>query len=378
MCFRQNMGIMNMKRLISILLMLVMLITLAACGKPSGVPNSYGFEDEPEENSSEYIVDNEDQAQKIITCSHKNLFGLEKIVLFNNKAVVIFDKKTSDKTRGFLGKGKNAVKYVTFSFNNLSPMETEFNVSKKDGKYILEADCRYEESDMIDPDISVKITRIFIKGQHDSMNVQIYADDLELNLYKENHDSFTQSYESAKTEWSGVEAEIYESETEVSMGVFFSYELDLTDYWNQDLECEADGVIYKITGYGYYLSLTIENTGEEVKTIAGTRYLQRVKDGVLIDLGRDRRETIYQHRKFKDLPVVKIWKMPSDDSEVSWQHGVDPDISLKENETIEIKPGQRYYVEILVEDFDVYKDGTYRLSFGKARLDFNLEWIVIS
>ena len=366
-----------MKRLISILLILVMLVTLAACGKPSGVPLSYGYEDEPEENSSEFVSDNENQAQKIILCSHRNLFGLEKIVLFSNKAVAVFDKKTNDKTKGFLGKSNKAVQSVTFSFNNLSPMDTDFNISKENGKYILEAVCRYEKSDLIDPYREVKITSLFIKGKHDSMDIQIYADDLELNLYKENHDSFTQSFESSKTEWSGVVAKIYKSETADDSGISCSYELDLADYWNQDLECEADGIRYEISGYGHYLSLTVENTGEEIKAIAGTRYLQRVKDGVLIDLGRNRREWSYQTTKFKDMPAVKIWEIPVGDTDGSWRRSSDPDVILNENETFEIKPGQRYYVEILIEDFDAFKDGQYRLSFGKANLDFDLKWIVI-
>lgn len=35
------------------------------------------------------------------------------------------------------------------------------------------------------------------------------------------------------------------------------------------------------------------------------------------------------------------------------------------------------YAEILVMDFDMYKDGIYRLTFGEAIIDFELQWKMI-
>ena len=41
--------------------------------------------------------------------------------------------------------------------------------------------------------------------------------------------------------------------------------------------------------------------------------------------------------------------------------------------------GQResMYAEILVMDFDMVKDGIYRLTFGDAVIDFELQWKMI-
>ena len=103
----------------------------------------YGFEDEPSDNSSEYTVADEDKAQKVIRSPHNNLLGIEKIVLFENRATAVFDKKTNDKTTGFLKGGNAGIQYLWFSFNNLSPLETVYNVSEDEDKYILEASCGY-------------------------------------------------------------------------------------------------------------------------------------------------------------------------------------------------------------------------------------------
>ena len=104
---------------------------------------AYGFEDEPSDNSSEYTVADEDKAQKVIRSPHNNLLGIEKIVLFENRATAVFDKKTNDKTTGFLKGGNAGIQYLWFSFNNLSPLETVYNVSEDEDKYILEASCGY-------------------------------------------------------------------------------------------------------------------------------------------------------------------------------------------------------------------------------------------
>ena len=77
-------GTSNAKRIPAALLAAIMLLPVTACNKQddptvntstettaesTAITYTFGFTDEPEENESEYIVDNEDKAQKVITLS---------------------------------------------------------------------------------------------------------------------------------------------------------------------------------------------------------------------------------------------------------------------------------------------------------------------
>ena len=123
--------------------------------------------------------------------------------------------------------------------------------------------------------------------------------------------------------------------------------------------------------------MIITNNGNETKVIGGTRYLQRVDGDALIDLSRDNREMTVYEGKVKELPIVKIWSFSSSDPDQHLHRSPDPGNILKENETYELMPGEYLYAEILVYDFDIDKDGIYRLTFGDAELDFELEWKMI-
>lgn len=384
----------NFKKHSAALLAGLMLFAITACGKTDTTSEendteattsatttqtgTFGFEDEPEENTSEYTVDNEDQAQKIITCSHRNLFGLEKIVLFENRMVAVFDKDTCDKSDCFLKKGSKKIQYVCLSTNNTSGIQPEFDLYEDNGKYILDTTFHCEESNLIDPARKVKITRFFVRGNADALNVEILADDLEISLYKDNNDSHKQYYDASEKTWSAVKTNDDEHQSyEYSEGITVSWSLDLANYWERP-EYVIDGVAYKINGYGHYVSFVIENRSNETKTIGGTRYLQLVNDDDLVDLGRDSREsTIYYEGVIKDMPKVKIWSLGSSDPNQPWQRTPDPQFTLNENETFELEPGTTLYVEILAADFDIGRDGIYRLTFGEAQLDFELEWEMI-
>ncbi len=379
-------------RITAAVLAVMLLLSFSSCNKTAGttvgttaetsssvstnVTYTFGFEDEPEENDSDYIFDYEDQAQRVLKFSHRNLFGLEKIVLFEDRLTAVFDKNTNDKSGGFLGKGNDGIQYMWFSFNNLSAMETQFDVSEEQDKYILNAVCHYEKSDLIDPSREVMIIRFYVKGEHDSMNIIICADDLELSLFKENFDSHKQNYDASENKWSEVITNIYErNSSSGDEGISISYDLGMIR--DAFYEYEVDGISYKITSYGHYLSVLITNNGNETKIIGGTRYLQRVDGDVLIDLSRDNREMNLSEGKVKDLPIVKLWSFSNSDPDQHYQRSPDPGVILKENETYELKPGQYLYAEILVYDFDADKDGIYRLTYGEAELDFELEWKMI-
>lgn len=385
-------GTSNAKRIQAALLAVLMLLPVNACHKQNdttvdtstettaeitAVTYTFGFTDEPEENSSEYIVDNEDKAQKVIACSHRNLFGIEKVVLFEDRAVAVFDKNTCDKCGCFIGQGNDAIHHIWLSFNNLSGIEAQFNITEDQGKYILDAACQYEESDLIDPNREVKITGFGIKGMKEYMTVDIFAGDLEINFSEENHDTHTMYYDASEKTWSEVTTEIYESGNESDIDGFdVTWSLDLI-YDQEQQVYEYDGVTYQVQSYNRELCILIYNKSDETKTIGGTRYLQRVNGDDLIDLSRNDREINYAGVIVKDMPVAKVWSLGHSDQNSPWDRTPDPQFTLYENETFEIGPGESMYAEILVMDFDMYKDGIYRLTFGDAVIDFELQWKMI-
>ena len=385
-------GTSNAKRIQVALLAAIMLLPVTACNKQNdttvdtsiettaestAVTYTFGFIDEPEENTSEYTVDDEDKAQKVITCSHRNLFGIEKVVLFEDRVAAVFDKNTCDKCGCFIGQGNDAIQNIWFSFNNLSGIEAQFNITEDQGKYILDAACQYEESDLIDPNREVKITGFGIKGMKEYMTVDILAGDLEINFSEENHDTHTMYYDASEKTWSDVTTEIYESGNESDLDGFdVTWSLDLI-YDQEQQVYEYDGVTYQVQSYNRELCISIYNKSDETKTIGGTRYLQRVNGDDLIDLSRNDREINYAGVIVKDMPVAKVWSLGHSDQNSPWDRTPDPQFTLYENETFEIAPGESMYAEILVMDFDMYKDGIYRLTFGDAVIDFELQWKMI-
>lgn len=66
-----------MRRLLAVILVIVSVFALASC-------------------SRRYQVEGEKDALKVYTCSKRNMAGLEKIVMFEDRIVVVFDKKASD------------------------------------------------------------------------------------------------------------------------------------------------------------------------------------------------------------------------------------------------------------------------------------------
>ena len=385
-------GTSNAKRIQVALLAAIMLLSVTACNKQNdttvdtssettaestAVTYTFGFTDEPEENESEYIIGNEDKAQKVITCSHRNLFGIEKVVLFEDRVAAVFDKNTCDKCGCFIGQGNDAIQYILVSFNNLSGIEAQFNITEDQGKYILDVACQYEESDLIDPNREVKITGFGIIGVKESIYADILAGDLEIGFSEENHDTHKMYYDASEKTWSAVTTKVYESNNDSdTTGIEITWSLDLI-YSQEQQVYEYDGVTYQVQSYNRELCILIYNKSEETKSVGGTRYLQRVNGEDLIDLGRNSREMNYAGVIVKDMPVAKVWSLGHSDQYSPWDRTPDPQFTLYENETFEIAPGESMYVEILVMDFDMVKDGIYRLTYGEAEMDFELEWEMI-
>ena len=209
------------------------------------------------------------------------------------------------------------------------------------------------------------------------MTVDILAGDLEINFSEENHDTHTMYYDASEKTWSDVTTEIYESGNESDLDGFdVTWSLDLI-YDQEQQVYEYDGVTYQVQSYNRELCILIYNKSDETKTVGGTRYLQRVNGDDLIDLSRNDREINYAGVIVKDMPVAKVWSLGHSDQNSPWDRTPDPQFTLYENETFEIAPGESMYVEILAMDFDMVKDGIYRLTFGDAIIDFELQWKMI-
>ena len=71
-----------LKKVLAFLLAAVSLFSLAGC------KNSV--------QSGEVEINNEDEANEVIKCPNDNMFGLEKIAVFDDHVVVVFDKEICD------------------------------------------------------------------------------------------------------------------------------------------------------------------------------------------------------------------------------------------------------------------------------------------
>ena len=184
-------------------------------------------------------------------------------------------------------------------------------------------------------------------------------------------------YDASEKTWSDVTTEVYESNNDSdTTGIEITWSLDLI-YSQEQQVYEYDGVTYQVQSYNRELSILIYNKSDETKNVGGTRYLQRVNGDDLIDLGRNSREMNYAGVIVKDMPVARVWSLGKADQNSAWNRTPDPQLTLYENEPFEIAPGESMYAEILAMDFDMYKDGIYRLTYGEAEMDFELEWKMI-
>ena len=97
-------------------------------------------------------IEGEDEAWKVYTYPSDNMFGLEKIVLFEDYAVAVFDVKKCDAGYVPLESLDMDKKYsVTVHMDNLySYRNGETSLKKRNGKYVLSAGSTYDEAKKID------------------------------------------------------------------------------------------------------------------------------------------------------------------------------------------------------------------------------------
>ena len=157
-----------------------------------------------------YKVENEEQSIKTYICPNDNMFGLEKVVVFENSVVAVFDKEICDRSDyGSMSYDEERVKYPAYAdYMNVSTSRiTESTIDIKNGKYVVSMSFEYDEADKFNPDEDVEITGFNVLGKR----VTFYDGDIEL-FYSieggESFDDFRQVYSQSSGKWGDIENEL--------------------------------------------------------------------------------------------------------------------------------------------------------------------------
>ena len=157
-----------------------------------------------------YRVENEEQSIKTYICPNDNMFGLEKVVVFEKSVVAVFDKEICDRSDyGSMSYDEERVKYPAYAnyMNVSTSMITESTIDIKNGKYVVSMSFEYDEADKFNPDEDVEITGFNVLGKR----VTFYDGDIELFYSIEgggSFDDFRQVYSQSSGKWGDIENEL--------------------------------------------------------------------------------------------------------------------------------------------------------------------------
>ncbi len=185
----------NLNILISIL-SIICVVVLSACGK-----------------DNTYKVDGEEEAIRIYSCPVDNMFGLEKVVVFEDRVIAVFDKEISDDSeygkiaynerKGYLPAGARLSNLSTYKGG-------ESTLEEKDGKYIVTVGFEYDEANKIDSNKEIEITGFAVCGR----NIYFNDGDLQLLYTFEGGDcfeDFCQDYSGDEGEWGEIQYKCIDS-----------------------------------------------------------------------------------------------------------------------------------------------------------------------
>ncbi|MBR3341361.1 MAG: hypothetical protein IKG30_07050 [Clostridiales bacterium] len=352
-----------MRKIIASVLLIVMLSGFAGCNKKTG-----------------FKVGNEDNALCVYNCPSDNLFGLEKVVIFDDSAVAVFDKKVCDRKNNlqYIDKYIDEEEYhygfsvtVDNYYTGMLVFESadsnrifKSNVRITDGRYVVTESFTDDEQRKIDPEKEFKITGLNVAQR----SIAINDGSFELS-YTEINDSgkkreITQSYDAAKGKWGKeIKGEFSSSETDIVKSYFLR--LPAYDEKYDEYSCEKDGVKYTLTNFGDYFELEIINRSEETRTIGGDYKLQKLDNGVFRDL-----PTVENNGFYNSFPRVVLYDVKYDSEKT--------EISLGSyNDTFDIEPFQKINANLLSLPYNLLASGEYageyRLIYGDAVIDFNIE-----
>ena len=185
-CMGINMGMKT--RLLSIVLVLALIVSLAGCSAPP------------------ITIEGEENAKAVYTCSPDNMFGLERIVIFQTETVVVFDMQKCD-LKGYGGSLSDVTVENLKVHVSMDNADGIWNISSKievrDGKYIV-TNHSYEDR-RYDPDKDVTLESITVNGK------TVFINDGSFYLiYTRNSDggkmkTYTQKYDPVKGTWGKIE-----------------------------------------------------------------------------------------------------------------------------------------------------------------------------
>ena len=175
-------------KLFSMVLVMTLILFLAGCSAPP------------------ITIEGEENAKAVYTCSPDNMFGLERIVIFQTETVVVFDMQKCD-LKGYGGSLSDVTVENLKVHVSMDNADGIWNISSKievrDGKYIV-TNHSYEAR-KYDPDKDVTLESITVNGK------TVFINDGSFYLiYTRNSDggkmkTYTQKYDPVKGTWGKIE-----------------------------------------------------------------------------------------------------------------------------------------------------------------------------
>ena len=198
------------KRTLAVFLAAVSLFSFASCKK------------------SELIIENEDAAEDVIECTNDNMFGLEKIVVFEDHVVVVLDKKICDdfkydendwSAKGnytlerYLDEEDPKFKLTVINFAPGYDKDCSSSIEVKNEKYVVTVSFDNDESHKEDPNEDFKIYCVWI-GDFD---IEFDEETVEMEYIARGCDImffYTQVYDRSAKTWSRVNENVVGCETQ--------------------------------------------------------------------------------------------------------------------------------------------------------------------
>ena len=203
-----------LKKVLAFLLAAVSLFALAGC------KNSV--------QSGEVKIKNEDEANEVIKCPNDNMFGLEKIAVFDDHVVVVFDKELCDNfeydendvsehgnftLERYLDEEEPGFRPWVRNLNYSGEKTFSSSIELKKGKYIVTASFDIEGAYKEDQNEGFEIYSVYIAG----LDIKFREGTIELNYLARGNDimwDYTQVFDRSNGTWGKVDERVIGCETQ--------------------------------------------------------------------------------------------------------------------------------------------------------------------
>ena len=188
-----------LKRIVALMMAIISLAAIGGCKK-----------------KSEPLIENEKDAKEIIECSKENMFGLEKIAIFEDRAVAVFDEKICEdfeydekgrddfSLKDYLGEEDPAFTIYVLNMKDIWPEEDKSSIELKDGHYVVTVIFPNKESYKENPDEDFEIWALDIGG----MEITFDEKSVELEYIARSYDImwyYKQVFSRTKGTWDHVD-----------------------------------------------------------------------------------------------------------------------------------------------------------------------------